>query len=511
MAVLRMLLSALLLLAGGPLARIAAATAPPAPQDAASGSVADGGTGLITIDHEIDDSQDAYLHRALAEAKERHCSQILLHFRTDGGTFGAGRNMLGQLLELTGPQHPPLIAYVDDHCYSAGAMIAYGCDKIYLSSHAMIGDIGVIFIKSDGTMEYAPEKMQTVARSLLRSAAQTRGWDAAKLQKMTALNQNLYRFELGKGKAVKVQYVLEDDLNSFLHDHPEIDAKDLDKDIATGKDRLLTYTGLDAINNGMATGLADNLAALEQQLHIDPRRIIDLQPSSVERTAWSLAGFAPLLAALAVLCVFLEFKFGGSGIFIVLAAICGGSFLVCQYYQEMASYPEAVLMLLGAILIGLELFVFPTAGWLLITGMMLGCIGLILAFMPDTIKFNPGSQEWAGDFTHALLRGGLALLVMFVGVIALIIGLPNSPLIRRVSVRSGETGTPVVEAAARQLVGRRGTARTDLAPLGKILIDGEDLTACAENSAFLQAGTQVEVVDIRFGEAVVRRITGTPA
>ena len=69
---------------------------------------------------------------------------------------------------------PKMIAFVDFRAISAGAMISYAHEEIYISSGASIGDIGVVFVSREGEIKYAPEKIETVIRSLLTQAADLR-------------------------------------------------------------------------------------------------------------------------------------------------------------------------------------------------------------------------------------------------------------------------------------------------------------------------------------------------
>jgi membrane-bound ClpP family serine protease len=174
--------------------------------------------GYLPINGAIDQGKAAYFKRALAKAKEQHLTHVVVHLTTPGGELGAGMEMLNACLD-TPKDAPRLIAFVDDHSLSAGSLIAYGHDEILVTAKAMLGDIGVITMSSDGKIEYLPEKIETVVRTLLRNAAQNRGWDQAKLVKMTARTQELYRFDLGAGKQA---YVIEDDLGTWLAAHPEI-------------------------------------------------------------------------------------------------------------------------------------------------------------------------------------------------------------------------------------------------------------------------------------------------
>ena len=466
------------------------ATPLPAPADA-------GRVGLIAIDHIIDDSQVYYLRRALADAQRLGLQRVILHLTTDGGTLDAGRTMLGMLLALP-PGHPQLIAYVDNRCYSAGSLVAYGCNQIFLTPTATIGDIGIIIQTPEG-VEFASEKFETVVLTLLRDAAQARGWDPAKLQKMTARNQELYRFTSG-GRQV---FVLEDDLPQFLQDHPGIDQKT--KILVSPKDRLLSYTAQDATGAGMATGLVQDLPALEARLAVSPQRIVDLAPTTVERTAWYLGGFASLFATLAVLAFMAEFKFGGHGLFLISGLVLGACFLTCQYYQELAGYPEILLMLVGVLCIVLELVVFPAAGWLLMLGVALGIFGLILAFMPDSDQFHPTETGYGGELMHALRQAVLSVVLVVVGAVLLILGLPYSPALRRLVVHKAIDATSAGAAETQgRLLGRNGVTRSELRPSGAITIDGHDWSASSEHGEFIPAGRPVVVVAMHFGEAVVR-------
>jgi len=456
-----------------------------------------GQVGLISIDHVIDDSQVYYLTRALADAERLGLQRVVLHLTTDGGTLDAGRTMLGKLLALP-PGHPQLIAYVDNRCYSAGSLIAYGCNQIYLTPTATIGDIGIIIQTPEG-VEFANEKFETVVLTLLRDAAQARGWDPAKLQKMTARNQELYRFTSGKRQV----FVLEDDLPQFLQDHPGIDEKT--KILVSPKDRLLSYTASDALAAGMATGQVQDLAALESRLGVSAQQVVDLAPTQVERTAWYLGGFAGIFATLTVLAIIAEFKFGGHGLFLIAGLVLGACFLTCQYYQQLAGYPEILLMLAGVLCIVLELFVFPAAGWLLILGVSLAICGLILAFMPDSDQFHPTVTGYGGELMHALRQALLSVLLVVVGTILMILALPYSPALRRLVVNKAIDATSAGPVETQgQLLGRSGVTRSELRPSGAIVVDGRDWTASSEHGEFIPAGQPVVVVAMQFGEAVVR-------
>jgi membrane-bound serine protease (ClpP class) len=456
---------------------------------------------LVEIDAAIDANQARYLKRALADARAAKVDAVVVHLTTPGGRLDAAEEMTKAALAMP-DDGPELVAFVDRSSYSAGSLIAYSHRRIYLTDAATVGDIGVIFIGADGKMEYAPEKAETVVRALLRSAAQKNGWDPAKLQKMTARNQSLYRCDLPGGPV----WVIEDDLATFLAAHPDFDEKK--KIEILGEDRLLSYTAKEAVAEKMATALVKDLDEVYRALGVPAAGVLDLRPTTNERLSWLLGGWAPLLAAAAVLFLILEFKTPGLGIWLTLAVICGGLFFLCQFYLELANYLELSLVIAGVALVLVELFLLPTGGFLAAGGAALAIAGLVLAFMPDARQFSPGMPGWSGDLAGALGSSLLALTVIAVGVAMLIAALPHMRAMRRIAATGEITATSGDGAPA--VVGRQGVARSDLTPAGFVLIDGREHGATSEHGEFVRAGTPVEVIAMSFGEAVVRPLAGAP-
>ncbi|MHC5067764.1 MAG: NfeD family protein, partial [Planctomycetota bacterium] len=315
----------------------------------------------VQIEDVIDDIQAGYLERALQAAQAAEADIVVTHITSPGGLVSALDDMLGETLEIK--DAPQLVAFIDSEAISAAAALAYSHHQVFMTARAAIGDIGVIFQKSDGTIEYAPEKIETFVRARLRTLADVRGWDKALLMKMIARNQILYRVKHDDTSS----FVIGDDLPSFLDAHPEVD-RETDVIEYRGEDRLLTLTATEAVDMGMATGLVDDLDALYAHLGVSSADIIDLQPTAAERTARTLAGWAPMLLSLAVLFIILELKTAGVGIWAVCATGCGIAFFVCQYYLAMASHLEMVLLALGVLLLVIEVSTAIGGGILGISG-----------------------------------------------------------------------------------------------------------------------------------------------
>jgi membrane-bound serine protease (ClpP class) len=461
----------------------------------------------IPIDSEIDELRARYFQRVVREAIEAKVDAVVVHLHTDGGTVDGGRKMLRTVLDV--PKNaPPMVAFVDRDCLSAGAMIAYGHDRIYLLKQAIIGDIGVIFQGEGGKIEYAPEKIQTYVRELLRSAAQRNGWNEAKIIKMTAHGQELYQFNLEDGQ----HFVIEDELGRWLSEHPHIDPES--KILVAGKDRLITYTGVQAVKEGMATGVVDGIDDVYRELGGSAANVLDLGPTNVEEVSWYLATWAPLLAAAAVLFIVLELKTPGVGLWATLAAIAGGAFFICQYYQDLAGNIELIMVLLGVAAVVAEIFFLPTGGFIGLAGFLLCVTGLVLAFMPDELQFNPDVAGFGPALGGALADSALAIGVVTIGIAWFIHYLPRSRLMNALAANAeiSTTSAGTLESNAATLIGKRGVARTDLRPSGFVLIDGQEISAVSEHAEHLLPGCAVEIIALRYGEAIVRAVgTGAAA
>lgn len=455
--------------------------------------------GLVVIHSEINDLQARFYKRILKEAVDGKFDAVVVHLTTDGGTLQAGREMMFDALNMPSGG-PKLVAYIDNRAYSAGALIAYAHDNIYMSRVATIGDIGVIFQGAEGRIEYAPEKVQSVVRTLLRSA-QIKGWNKAKLVKMTALDQELYRFDLPGGS----EFVIEDDLQTWLADHPTVDPDK--KILVLGKDRLISYTASEAAAEGMATAVVTDINEVYAKLGVEPANVIAMKPTGVEEISWKLATFAPILMSLAILFAIIEFKAPGFGLWATLSAICGATFFVCQYYQELASHIEIIMVLAGVAMLVVDLFLFPTGGILAILGVVACMSGIILAFMPDNLQFHPNTDGYSEALSSALAQSTIALAMLTVGLILLIRHLPSMKAVNRIAVTAEIRGTSAGAMESNTtLIGKRAQARSDLRPSGFITLDGNELSATTENGEYIAAGRSVEIIAMRYGEAIVRAI-----
>lgn len=467
-------------------------------------SAADYGTvGYVEIDDIIDRFSDRYLARTIEQARVEDVDTLLVRIDTDGGEVLHARTMFKRILDLEAAGIRT-VAFIDFRAISAGALIAYAHEEVYVSETASIGDIGVVFQSPEGEIKYAPEKIETVVRTLLVQAAEQRGWNRGMLLKMTAHKQSLFRVTLPGGS---VEYVIEDDLPEFLALHPDVDRDDPKQVIVyRGPDRLLTLTGLEAVRFEMASGNVADLDAMHERLGVSSDEIVDLSPRGSERAAWALSRFAPALAGLALLFLLFELKTPGVGLWAGLAALLGAGFLLAQYSLDLIENFELLLIVLGVALIAAEMYTGMSGGLLAVLGAATGLTGLVLAFLPNELTFDLDDPIFVDALGDAAFGGVTAAGIVAAGTVLAIRALPRAAWHRRIAVRKEVTATSAgdIEARTASLLGQRGEASEALHPSGIVRIGGDSIRARAEHGAYIAADTPVEVVSVEFGEVVVR-------
>jgi membrane-bound ClpP family serine protease len=108
------------------------------------------------------------------------------------------------------------------------------------------------------------------------------------------------------------------------------------------------------------------------------------------------------------------------------------------------------------------------------------------------------------------MSSAAAMIVASGGLVVLILALPRLAVTRKLASMDEITATSSTDADTvvtnLNASGRRALARSDLTPNGYIVIDGRDLSAAAQHGEFIKAGTTVEIVGMRFGEALVRAV-----
>lgn len=397
-----------------------------------------------------------FVERSLAEARAANAVAVILDIDTPGGRVDAAQRIVVSLQDAGLPTY----ALVNPHAFSAGAMIALATDRVYMRPGSVIGAATPI----TGEGETAPEKIVSAMRAEMRGLAERRGLDPRIAEAMV-------------DESIAVEGVVE-----------------------AGK--LLTLTAAEAEGIGYAETVAD-FSELLDRLGISAHQVVQTSPNWAEGVVRFITNplVAPLLLSIGFLGLLIEIKtpaFGAAGLAggVALALFFGGHYLV-----GLAGWEELILLSIGLVLLGIEIFVVPGFGVFGILG-----IGGILASIYLSMI---GSMSTLVDYTNAAMVLSASMLIVLVTGWVIMRTLPKNMRLYRSGIMLGEvTGreTGYLSAAVRgELVGRRGVAVTDLRPAGVGRFEGERVDIVAEEG-WLTSGTPIEIVRSEGYRHVVRAV-----
>ncbi len=422
---------------------------------------------LLEVRGEIGRGTVSYLRSGIAAADEAGASAVVLDFFTPGGYLDAA----SAARELILHSPVPTIAYVNGEAFSAGALLALACERIYFVSGGVMGAATPV-IFDGATMQEASEKMVSAVRALFRSTAQARGRRAEVAEAM-------------------------------------VDAK-LVVEGLVGEGVLLTLTADEAAQWGYSEGKANSVAELLE--------IAGLGGAAVERYAfrWSDRALevltspwvAGLLITVGMLGLISELVTPGLGFAGVAGAISLGLFLWAHFLVGIAGWESLVFFLGGVVAIVLELLVFTGSdfGVAGLAGLVLIGMGFYTAMVGPFTR--PDEALWA------IGAVSLALVVALVGSVLLLTRLPRSRLrlggvILSTALRGRAYDVEPTDSSSGKIwLGKVGVAVTDLRPIGVALIDRERVDVVCEEG-FLPRGTGIVVVrDEGYRKVVTRSDAG---
>jgi membrane-bound serine protease (ClpP class) len=255
------------------------------------------------------------------------------------------------------------------------------------------------------------------------------------------------------------------------------------------KGELLSLTAQEAVKSYgdppqplLGAGIAENTDELLDKLHgAGNHTSVRLQISWSENLAQYLTSLTPILLAAGLLCLFIEFKTPGFGIF----GISGIVLLVVVFFGHqvagLSGYEPLLCFLLGVALVAIEVFVLPGVMILALSGGALMLCSLVWAML----DLWPGEPvALAGDVLLRPLANVLAGVVLAVGIfLALLRFLPKGGLWGGMVLETAVGGEPgairalnaggVNTPEGKALIGQAGIAATGLFPSGHVEIGGK--------------------------------------
>jgi membrane-bound serine protease (ClpP class) len=415
----------------------------------------------VVLEGTVDLGMAPLVQRAVAEAEASGARGLFIELNTLGGRVDAALLIRDALLDA----RVPTTVYVR-RAISAGALIALSADTIDMGPGATIGAATPVQVGASGEAGPVDEKFTSYLRKEFGSTAEARERRADVAEAMV-------------DRDVVIEGIVE-----------------------AGK--LLTLSTEEALSVGVAARSSGGAAeALEAAGLADLVRR-DVVLNWAERIARVLTSpvLSGLLLTLGMLGLIFELKSPGFGVpgGIGLGALV--LFFAGHWIVRLAGWEDALLVLLGVVLLAVEVFVTPGFGVAGLIGLLSLCGGLVLAMV---------GRDWhaalaAGAVSTAVTVVSSVLVATVAGAALLLRYFPETRFAQRTIVlgaRVGADGADSFREDVSGLVGLEGTARTPLRPSGTVVIDGRRLDAVSEGP-LVDVGARVRVVDVRGASVVVR-------
>jgi membrane-bound serine protease (ClpP class) len=404
---------------------------------------------VMDIKSEIDPRTTRYVDLALKHATNIKADIVLIEMDTYGGMLTDAKETVEKILHFK----KPVWVFINSDAISAGALIAIACDSIYMSPGADIGAATVV----DGERQKAPDKYQSVARTMMRSSAEENGRDPLIAEGMVD--------------------------------------EDIEIEGIKPKGKSLTFSTSEAIKNGFCEAKVESIEEILSRNNIQDYTIEHFELSVAEKViSWVINPFISSLLILIIIAgIYFEMQTPGLGFAGLAALVALILYLVPYYINGLAENWEIIAFFIGVILIAFEVFVIPGFGVAGVSGIVLTVGSLVLimlnndAFDFQFVRTNDILIALAAAM-GGLLGGGVLLFVAGAN-------LHGTRLYKKVALTDtqarskGYVSNPMEES----LRGKTGVAQTVLRPSGKVLIDGRMYDAYTRGD-YIEKGAAVEVI-----------------
>lgn len=470
---------------------------------------------IVPIRGDIEPSIAAFVRRETRRALSQGAGVIVFEIDTFGGRVDTALQITSFIGSIKDARTVAWVKSGEESMgvsWSAGALIAMSCSEIYMASGTSIGAAAPVAAGADGKMEALGEKTVSAVRSQMAALAEKNGHPAGIGLAMVDQDVELWEIEVDGVPRVAVVGEVE-----RLEKEKGVTVKRLT--LISPKGKLLSLTAGEAVRYGLARGTADDQETLLSTLGAAPVAT-ELTPSVSDRLVAILTSgpVQALLILVGLVALFLEINTPGFGIPGVIALVSFLGVFGANALLGSVGSLEMILFLIGIGLLAVEIFVIPGFGVVGISGFILIGASLVLAMQDFVVP----TQDWQWDLL------GRNLLVVTVGLIAAITGIaiialtgPRLRIFDRLMLKTkivGTAGGPDPDSLPADavphpaeagepdyavLVGKRGVAVSTLRPSGKAQIEGE-VRAVEADGAFIEPGTEIEVVRVRGNRIVVK-------
>ncbi|WP_397571598.1 NfeD family protein [Schlesneria sp. T3-172] len=461
---------------------------------------------LIKVDGIIDRLQESFLIRQISSAVADGAQVIVFEIDSPGGLLVASITLANAIADLESNK-VRTIAYVPREAISGAAIIALGCDDIYLRPDAKIGDAGPIEMRPGQPFERAPEKILSPLKVALRELAEKKHRPAAICEAMADRTMKVY--QVTHRDSGQIWYMSELDIHAS---NGEWIQGPLLRE--TNGELLFTANGTRAHELKLAESPVSDVDDLKARIGLPvSTKLVPIAKTWVDRLVFSLnhPGMVMLMIVLGVALIYLELHFM-TGILGIMSVLCFSLFFWSNFMGGTAGWLEVVLFVLGLGCLAVEAFVIPGFGVFGVSGILLVICSLVMAGHSWTFDFMTNIEELTWQTGQIMLAFGIVFAIGLAitrylpsmpGFDSLVLGPPgggaDEPRLRGASL-AGTVGSGVsIE------IGDKGHALTMLRPAGKAQIENRSVDVISEGP-FIAPDANLEVVSISGNRIVVRQV-----
>lgn len=412
---------------------------------------------VVDIEGMIDLGLAPYVKRVVSEAEKNSAEAIIFKVNTFGGRVDAATQIKDAIIN----SQVKTIAFIDKRAISAGALISLSCDKIVMVPGASIGATTVV----DESGSKQSEKAQSYMRAEMRSTAERTG----------------RRTDIAEGM-VDERVIIEGLVDST---------------------KLITLTSKEAVHYGIADTIIGDLSKLLEAFNLSKAEVVNLDSNWAEDFIRFLNNpiITSILIMVALVGLFTEIKTPGWGLPGTAAVIALALFFGSSYILELASAIEIIMFVVGLVLLIIEIFVLPGFGIFGVMGIILMIASLFLGLIADFPLV-----DW-NMLSFAIIQLASAFVLGAIVIFILLKFLPktqiwnNLVLQTNIDAKSGY----VSSIQAKELIGKKGKALTDLRPSGTALIDNKRIDVVTAGE-YIERGNEIIVISEEGSKVVVEKI-----
>ncbi|MBU2455994.1 MAG: serine protease, partial [Proteobacteria bacterium] len=271
------------------------------------------------------------------------------------------------------------------------------------------------------------------------------------------------------------------------------------------KGELLTMDDAEALELGFSQKSVKDINEALSFLGYESYDMVTIEESWSESLVRFLQPFLPLLMLIGIGAIYTEIKVPGFGLPGIIGVICLGLVFFNQYLVGLANHTELLILLIGVLLLGVEVFVLPGFGIAGISGLLVIAAGLVLSFQGFVVP-DP-SFPWEGTLLMTNLAHvmGSFLFAFLISLFMIRFVLPRfSKIVKGPYLEATLKNSHVdVTTALGVKPGDTGIAHTFLRPSGKIIINDKKIDAITRGD-FIDQGAPVIIDRIEQNRVIVK-------